>query len=224
MQRLWIVGVWTRYFVNKSFMQHLHIVGAWDRHFHDMSFMQQSVCELVTSKNQIKQDKSTPTFQLVVASVSNNNASYFDDMPSSTFQSVVASVNWKSKAVSNKPFRTLRLNRIKSKMPFTFQLIVGSKQVHQRKPQRFLVDAWLSNTISEHVPNSHESTTDQLDISVNIWLNGMFEVPILSAHPTDEYASAIWLHISSILGLVALGEAADAMAGLCFVCIYRTLT
>jgi hypothetical protein len=53
---------------------------------------------------------------------------------------VVASVDWKSKAVSNKPFRTLRLDRIKSKMPFTFQLIVGSKQVHQKKPQRF----WLT--------------------------------------------------------------------------------
>jgi hypothetical protein len=93
------------------------------------------VCELVTFKNKIKGDKSTPTFQLVVGSVSNNNASFFDNKPSSTFQLVVASVDCKSKAVSNKPFRTLRLNRIKSKMPFTFQLIVGSKQVHQRKPQ-----------------------------------------------------------------------------------------
>jgi hypothetical protein len=43
------------------------------------------VCELVTSKNQIKRDKSTPTFQLVFASVSNNNASSFDDKLSSTF-------------------------------------------------------------------------------------------------------------------------------------------
>jgi len=94
------------------------------------------VCELVTSKNQIKRDKSTPTFQLVVASVSNNNASSFDDKPSSTFQLVVVSVDWISKGISNKPFRTLHLNRIKSKMPFTFQLIVGSKQVHQKKPQR----------------------------------------------------------------------------------------
>jgi hypothetical protein len=74
------------------------------------------------------------------------------------FQLVVASVDWKSKAVSNKPFRTLRLDRIKSKIPFTFQLIVGSKQVHQKKPQQFLVDAWLSDTISGHGLNSHESS------------------------------------------------------------------
>ncbi len=40
-----------------------------------------------------------------------------------------------------------------------------------------------------------------------------------SAHPLDEDACAIWLHRSAILGLVALGEEADAMVGLCFVCI-----
>jgi hypothetical protein len=73
------------------------------------------VCEPVTSTNQIKRDKSTPTFQLVLASVSNNNASSFNDKPSSTFQLVVASVDWKSKAISNKPFRTLHPGRIKSK-------------------------------------------------------------------------------------------------------------
>ena len=59
------------------------------------------VCEPVTSTKQIKRDKSTPTFQLAVASVSNNNASSLDDKPSSTFQLVVASVGWKSNAISN---------------------------------------------------------------------------------------------------------------------------
>jgi hypothetical protein len=93
------------------------------------------VCELVPSKNQIKRDKSTPTFQLVVASILNNNASSFDDKPSSTFQLVVVSVDWISKGISNKPFRTLRLDRIKSKMPFTFQLIVGSKQGESKQMQ-----------------------------------------------------------------------------------------
>ncbi len=86
-----------------------------------------------------------------------NNASSFDDKPSSTFQLVVASVNWKSKAVSNKLLRILCLGRIKSKMPFIFQLIVGSKQMHQTKLQQVRVDAWLSNTISGHGPDSHES-------------------------------------------------------------------
>ena len=45
---------------------------------------------------QIKRDESSATFKLVVASVSINNASSFDDKPSSTFQLVVASVDWKS--------------------------------------------------------------------------------------------------------------------------------
>jgi len=110
------------------------------------------VCELVTSKNQIKRDKSTPTFQLVVASVTNNNASSFDDKPSSTFQLVVVSVDWISKGISNKPFRTLCLDRIKNKMPFTFQLIVGSKQVHQKKLQRIKANANLQTTRREAAP------------------------------------------------------------------------
>ena len=45
-----------------------------------------------------------------------------------------------------------------------------------------------------------------------------------SANPSDEDACALWLHRSTILGSAALGEAADAMVGLCFVCIYRILT
>jgi hypothetical protein len=90
------------------------------------------------------------------------NASSFDDKPSSTFQLVVASVDWISKAVSNKPFGTLRLDRIKSKMPFTFQLIVGSKQLHQRTLQQFLVDVWFTNAISNHGPNQHKSSCASL--------------------------------------------------------------
>ena len=40
-----------------------------------------------------------------------------------------------------------------------------------------------------------------------------------SAHPSDEDACAVWLHRCDILGLVALGEAADAMVGL-FFCVH----
>jgi hypothetical protein len=86
-----------------------------------------------------------------------NNASSSNDKPSSTFHLVVASVNWKSKAISNKLFRILCLGRIKSKMPFIFQLMVGSNQMHQTKLLQVRVDAWLSNTVSGHVPDSHES-------------------------------------------------------------------
>ncbi len=45
-----------------------------------------------------------------------------------------------------------------------------------------------------------------------------------SANPSDEDACAVWLHRSAILGSAALGEAVDAMVGLCFVCIYRIYT
>jgi hypothetical protein len=38
-----------------------------------------------------------------------------------------------------------------------------------------------------------------------------------SANPLDEDACAVWLHRSAILGPAALGEAADAMVGLCLI-------
>jgi len=104
------------------------------------------VCEFVTSKNQIKRDKSTPTFQLVDASVSNNNDSSFDDKSSSTFQLVVAFVHWKSKAISDKPFRTLHLDRIKNKIPSIFQLIALTfKRSIKVQPIFQLIDMFVAN-------------------------------------------------------------------------------
>jgi hypothetical protein len=90
------------------------------------------VCELVTSKNQIKRVKSTPTFQLVVASVSNNNASSFDDKSSSTFQLVVASVDWKSKAISNQTIQNLM-----------------SRQNQKQNVIHLSVDCWIQASASE---------------------------------------------------------------------------
>ena len=46
---------------------------------------------------------------------------------------------------------------IKSRMPFTYQLIAKSKQVHLRKLQIFLVDTLSSNSISNLGPNQHKS-------------------------------------------------------------------
>ncbi len=51
---------------------------------------------------------------------------------------------------------------IKSKMPFTFQLIVGSKQAHQRIPQQVLVNILSSNDISYYGPNQHKSSCASL--------------------------------------------------------------
>jgi hypothetical protein len=61
---------------------------------------------------------------------------------------VVASVDWISKAVSNKPFKTLHLKRIKSKMQPTFKLIFGFKQQYQSQLQQDLVNLSLSNAFS----------------------------------------------------------------------------
>jgi hypothetical protein len=87
--------------------------------------------EPVTSTTQISSAKTAlkATAEMQPSANSNNinNASSFDDKPCSTFQLVVASVNWISKAISNKPFKTLRLKRIISKTQPTFQLIVGFK-------------------------------------------------------------------------------------------------
>ena len=47
------------------------------------------VCAPVTTTNQFNPDKTSAMFKLVVASVLNNNASSFDNKPSSTFQLVV---------------------------------------------------------------------------------------------------------------------------------------
>jgi hypothetical protein len=50
----------------------------------------------------------------------------------------------------------------KAKMPFTFQLIVGSKQVHQMILQQVLVNVWSSNAISYYGPNQHKSSCASL--------------------------------------------------------------
>ncbi len=60
--------------------------------------------------------KATVEMQPSADSNNKNSASFFDNKPSSTFHLVVASVDWISKAVSNNPFKTLCLERIKSKM------------------------------------------------------------------------------------------------------------
>ena len=71
--------------------------------------------ETIISYSQIKRDKSTPTFQLVVAFVSNNNALSFYDKSSSKFQLVVASVaNECSKGSSMKTAQRAICSKCKS--------------------------------------------------------------------------------------------------------------
>jgi len=107
------------------------------------------VCELVTSKKQIKRDKSTPTFQLVVASVTNNNASSFDDKPSSTFQLVVVSVDWISKGISaNANLQTTRREAAPQfNVSCFYKLIVDSKYPNRSHQ---LIVRYKYSTISLH--------------------------------------------------------------------------
>ena len=71
--------------------------------------------EPIVSYSQIKRDKSTPTFRLVVALVSNNNALSFYDKSSSKFQLVVASVaNECSKGSSMKTAQRAICSKCKS--------------------------------------------------------------------------------------------------------------
>ena len=113
--------------------------------------------EPVTSTTKISSAKTAlkATAEMQPSANSNNinNASSFNNKPSSTFQLVVASVDWISKAVSNKPFKTLHLNRIKSKMPITFQLIVGSKQMHQRIPRCASLLAVQAKSLNSNKPH-----------------------------------------------------------------------
>jgi hypothetical protein len=127
------------------------------------------VCAPVTSTNQFNRDKSSATFNLVVASVSNNNALSFNDKSSSTFKLVVVSVinkfsngptndsPAKQRPVSNDDPVIERSFQLHVPMTLTFewsieassifQLIVGSKQKYRRKPQQDLVDSSSSKTI-----------------------------------------------------------------------------
>jgi len=143
------------------------------------------VCELVTSKNQIKRDKSTPTLQLVVASVLNNNASSFGGKSSSTFQLVVASVDWKPNAVSDKPFRTLRLDRIKNKMQSIYQLIALTfKRSIKVQPIFQLIDVFVANKndscsvfqMIEHGHNTFVESTSFNDSSIQLVVKSDFDV------------------------------------------------
>jgi hypothetical protein len=91
---------------------------------------------------------------------SNNlhNASSFNDKPSSTFQLVVASVNWKSKAISNLGYNQHESSCVfhlvahakyhNKSNAFAFRLIVGFIQKFQRQMQQDLVNLSLSNAFS----------------------------------------------------------------------------
>jgi hypothetical protein len=89
----------------------------------------------------------------------------------------------------------------------------------------FLPSFRLANRVSEvcQPKTNRNPTTDQPDISIIFGGMGRLKYPS-SENPSGEDACAIWLHRSAILGSAVLGEAADAMVELCFVCIYRTLT
>jgi hypothetical protein len=69
--------------------------------------------EPIVSYSHIKRDKSTPIFQLVVASISNNNALSFNDKSSFEFQLVVASVTIECSKDSSKKTAQCAMNNLR---------------------------------------------------------------------------------------------------------------
>ena len=96
--------------------------------------------EPIVSYSQIKRDKSTPTFQLVVAFVSNNNALSFNDKPSSKFELVVASVaNGFSKGLSKKlSSKSEASSLVRLVVGVVVGLVVGFASKHS-PPQGYIV-------------------------------------------------------------------------------------
>jgi hypothetical protein len=117
--------------------------------------------------------KATAEMQLSADSNNINNASSFDDKPSSTFQLVVASVDRISKAISNKPFKTLRLKRIKSKMQPTFKLIFWiqttvSEPIAARFGQPLIVE-YLFNCQAQLLQHQSKSKLSQVNCCISLF-------------------------------------------------------
>ncbi len=114
----------------------LNIVAVWARNFNNTNQFSKDSIESHSrdaTVSQLKQYKQ---------------CIFLRQQASFTFWLVVTSVDWISKAISNKPFKTLHLERIKSKMQPTFKWVFGSKQQYQSRLQQDLVNLSLSNTFS----------------------------------------------------------------------------
>ena len=103
------------------------------------------MCELVTSKNQFNQDKSSATFNLVVASVSNNNALSFNDKSSSTFKLVVVSVinKFSNGPTNDSPAKQRPVSNDDPVIERSFQLHVPMSIIH------LSVDCWIKTKVSK---------------------------------------------------------------------------
>ena len=90
-------------------------------------------------------------------------------------------------------------------MLFTFQLIVESKQVHQRKPQQFLDNTLSSKAISNHGPNQHKLSCTFLLAACAKCLNSHKSgcASILAGHAKS--GSEVQRHIKFIIELVFEG-------------------
>jgi len=100
------------------------------------------VCELVTSKNQIKRDKSTPTFQLGCCIRLEQQCFILQQQVFFLISVGCCICQLEIKSCFRQTIQNLtsRQNQIQNAI---FQLIVGSKQTYQRKPQQDLVDSSL---------------------------------------------------------------------------------
>ena len=155
--------------------------------------------EPIISYSHIKRDKSTPTFQLVVAFVSNNNALSFNGQSSSKFQLVVASVaNECSKGdVKSQPIKwQCRIDIVDLKLPSSCS-IDHSRQcrsdfditlsfIDQSSPTfQLVVASSNNNTLSINDSADWSSATFKM-VAVSITIEsskGSFKVSLGAFHP-----------------------------------------
>ena len=88
--------------------------------------------EPIVSYSHIKKDKSTPIFQLVVASVSNNNALSFNDKSSFEFQLIVASFTNECSKDSSKKTARCAMNNLRQSQLFIDNILIDLWQ-HPRE-------------------------------------------------------------------------------------------
>jgi len=81
-------------------------------------------CESIVSCSHITRITSTPTFQLIVTSVSNNNALFFNDKPSSKFQLVVASITKEFLKGSSNKTAQCTMNNLRQSQSFIHNVLI----------------------------------------------------------------------------------------------------
>jgi hypothetical protein len=127
--------------------------------------------EPILSYSHIKRDKSTPTFQLVLASVSNNNALSYNDKCSSKFQLVVASVANECSKGSSKKTAQCTMNNSRQSRSFIDDASIDSWQCPMKIDEVNFQQVGNSAS-TELVGSCHDKKSEQVGNSASTQLVG----------------------------------------------------